>query len=172
MFPIKWVGLVGDVEKEVTKCIWLNLRYGIEELVLQKWSWKWVHSANSAKFGKVLSLLVTIDRGQWVHLLEIHVFLGWLLKILWSQVANNWVVSEICDFWGEEMLEIHTFLWIFGWVLCLESWTATEVQNFIPFCYWKGVKFVENIHEKMQNWMILRCITDTILRCVTDTPEI
>ena len=36
----------------------------LKELVLQKWSLKWVHSANSVKFGKVLSLLVAIDRDQ------------------------------------------------------------------------------------------------------------
>ena len=30
-------------------------------------------------------------------------------KILWSQVTNKWAVSEIHDFWGDEMLEIHTF---------------------------------------------------------------
>ena len=29
-----------------------------------------------------------------------------------------------------------------------------EVQNFIPFCYWKGVKFAENIHEILQSWVI------------------
>ena len=42
-------------------------------------------------------------------LLEIHVFLGWFLKILWSQVTNNWAVSEIHDFHGVGMLGICTF---------------------------------------------------------------
>ena len=43
------------------------------------------------------------------EVLEIRVFLCWPLEIHWSQVANEWVVSEIHDFWGKEMLEIHTF---------------------------------------------------------------
>ena len=37
-----------------------------------------------------------------------------------------------------------------------------EVQNFVPFCYWKGAKFVENIHEILQSWTILRCVTDAL----------
>ena len=39
--------------------------------------------------------------------LEVPVFQGWFLKILWSQVMNNDVVSEICIFLGVEMLEFH-----------------------------------------------------------------
>ena len=39
--------------------------------------------------------------------LKIPVFRGWFLKILWSQVTNNDVVSEIHVFLGVEMLEFH-----------------------------------------------------------------
>ena len=37
-----------------------------------------------------------------------------------------------------------------------------EVQNFVPFCYWKGVNFTENIHVILQKWPILECVTDTL----------
>ena len=39
--------------------------------------------------------------------LKIPVFWGWFLKILWSQVTNNDVISEIHIFLGVEMLEFH-----------------------------------------------------------------
>ena len=68
---------------------------------------------------------------------------------------NNSVVSEIRDFLGVDMLEIHGYCGFFEWVLYMESQTEMEVQNFIPFCYWKGAKFAENIHVILQKWTIL-----------------
>ena len=37
-----------------------------------------------------------------MHFLEIPVFLGWVLRILWSEVMNNYGVPEICVFLGSE----------------------------------------------------------------------
>ena len=39
--------------------------------------------------------------------LEIPIFWGWFLKILWSQVMNNDVISETCIFLGVERLKFH-----------------------------------------------------------------
>ena len=41
----------------------------------------------------------------------------------------------------------------------MESGTEMKVQNFVPFCYWKGAKFMENIHKnlaKMDNFEVSR----------------
>ena len=59
-----------------------------------------------------------------MHFLEIPVFLGWILRILWSEVTNNYGVPEIRVFlgwilkilWSEVMniygvTKIHIFLY-------------------------------------------------------------
>ena len=42
-----------------------------------------------------------------MHFLEIPVFLGWILRILWSEVTNNYGVPEIRIFLHVEMFEFH-----------------------------------------------------------------
>ena len=39
--------------------------------------------------------------------LEIPVFLGWILRILWSKVTNNYGVPKICVFLYPETFEFH-----------------------------------------------------------------
>ena len=42
-----------------------------------------------------------------MHFLEIPVFLGWILRILWSKVTHNYGLPEICVFLDPEMFEFH-----------------------------------------------------------------
>ena len=42
-----------------------------------------------------------------MHFLKISVFLGWVLRILWSEVSNNYGVSEIHVFLHVEMFKFH-----------------------------------------------------------------
>ena len=42
-----------------------------------------------------------------MHFLKIPVFLGWILRILWSEVTNNYGVPKICVFLHPEMFEFH-----------------------------------------------------------------
>ena len=47
-----------------------------------------------------------------------------------------------------------------------------EVQNFIPFCYWKGAKFMENIHvilQKMDNFGVCHRYTGGLNKCIVRT---
>ena len=77
--------------------------------------------------------------------LKIPVFQDWFLKILWSQVVNNDVVSEIRIFLGVEMLKFHVVDGVLGELSVWGLQTGINVSNFVPFCYWKGAKFVEKI---------------------------
>ena len=52
--------------------------------------------------------------------LEIPVFLGWVLRILWSEVMNNDDVFEICVFLCVEMFKIHVVGELSCWGLELE----------------------------------------------------
>ena len=38
---------------------------------------------------------------------KIRVFLGWILMILWSKMTNNYGVPKICVFLHPEMFEFH-----------------------------------------------------------------
>ena len=69
--------------------------------------------------------------------LEIRVFLGWILAILWPKVTNNYGVPKIRVFLHPEMLEFH----VVGELSCWDHKLEIDELNFIPFCYWKGVKF-------------------------------
>ena len=73
--------------------------------------------------------------------------------IVWSQ--------KFLSFWVWECWKFILFM-DFERVLCLESRTEMEVQNFIPFCYWKGAKFMENVHVILKKWTILKCFIDTL----------
>ena len=92
---------------------------------------------------------------------KIRVFLGWILAILWPKVMNNYGVPEICVFLGRILVilwpkvtnnygvpEIHVFLHpemlkfcVVGELSCWDRKLEIDVPNFVPFCYWKGVKF-------------------------------
>ena len=96
-----------------------------------------------------------------MHFLEIHVFLGWVLRILWSKVTNNYGVPEIRVFLGwilailwpkvmnnygvpkirvflhPETFEFH----VVGELSCWGHKLEIDVANFVSFCYWKGAKF-------------------------------
>ena len=52
--------------------------------------------------------------------LKISVFLGWVLRILWSEVTNNDDVSEICIFLCVEMFKFHVVGELYCWGLELE----------------------------------------------------
>ena len=69
---------------------------------------------------------------------KIHVFLGWILAILWPKVMNNYGVPEIRVFLHPEMLKFCGVVELSCWDRKLEI----DVPNFVPFCYWKGAKFV------------------------------
>ena len=64
------------------------------------------------------------------------------LAFLWPKVMNNYGVPKIRGFLHPEILEFHVVGELSFWGHKLER----DVLNFIPFCYWKGVKFAENIH--------------------------
>ena len=55
---------------------------------------------------------------------------------------NNYGIPEIRVFLHPEMLEFHVVSELPFWGRKLER----DVLNFVPFCYWKGAKFAENIH--------------------------
>ena len=60
------------------------------------------------------------------------------LVILWLNMMNNYGVSKICVFLHPEMLKFH----VVGELSCWGHKLEIDVLNFIPFCYWKGAKFV------------------------------
>ena len=76
--------------------------------------------------------------------------ISWLdLAILWPKVAKNYGVPEIRVFLGL----------IFGISLAQsaeESWRSQNLclsgSDFIPFCYWKGAKFVGKIYLFLGNF--------------------
>ena len=55
-----------------------------------------------------------------MHFLKIPVFLGWILRILWSEVTNNYGVPEICILLHVEMFEFHVVGELSCWGLELE----------------------------------------------------
>ena len=55
-----------------------------------------------------------------MHFLKIPVFLGWILRILWSGVMNNFGVPKIHVFLHAEMLEFHLAGELSCWGLELE----------------------------------------------------
>ena len=55
-----------------------------------------------------------------MHFLEIPVFLGWILRILWSEVTNNYGVPKIHVFLHVEMFEFHVVGELSCWGLELE----------------------------------------------------
>ena len=71
------------------------------------------------------------------------------LVFLWPKVMNNHGVSKIRVFLGQtfgislaqsdEMLKFH----VVGELSCWGHKLEIDVLNFIPFCYWKGAKFME-----------------------------
>ena len=96
--------------------------------------------------GKINTFLICchIYSGQCMYFSKFLSFGGLFFRILLSEVVNNDDVSEICIFLGVEMLEFHVVGELSFWGLQ----TGINVSNFIPFCYWKGVKFVEKwIHN-------------------------
>ena len=75
-----------------------------------------------------------------MHFLEIRVFLGLILAILWPKVMNNYGVPKIRVFLHPEMLEFR----VVGEFSCWGCKLEIDVPNFISFCYWKGAKFNKN----------------------------
>ena len=55
-----------------------------------------------------------------MHFLEIPIFLGWVLRILWSEVMKNDGVSKIHIFLHVEMFEFHVVDELSCWGLELE----------------------------------------------------
>ena len=55
-----------------------------------------------------------------MHFLKIPVFLGWILRILWSEVMNNYGVPEIRVFLHAETFEFHVVGELSCWGLELE----------------------------------------------------
>ena len=68
---------------------------------------------------------------------EIRVFLGWILVTLWPKVTNNYGVPKIRVFLHPETLKFH----VVGEFSCWGHKLEIDVPNFVPFCYWKGAKF-------------------------------
>ena len=61
------------------------------------------------------------------------------LVFLWLKVKNNYVIPKIRVFLHPEMLKFR----VVGEFSCLGHKLERDVLNFVPFCYWKGVKFAE-----------------------------
>ena len=64
------------------------------------------------------------------------------LGFLWPKVTNNYGVPKIRVFLHPEMLKFC----VVGELSCWGHKLEIDVLNFVPFCYWKGAKFAENIH--------------------------
>ena len=77
------------------------------------------------------------------------------LAFLWPKVMKNHGVPEICVFLHPETLEFHVVGELSCWGRKLEI-----VLNFIPFCYWKGAKFVGKIYIFLA---ILTCVATLCL---------
>ena len=61
------------------------------------------------------------------------------LGFLWPKVTNNYGVPKICVFLHPEMLEFC----VVGELSCWGHKLEIDMLNFVPFCYWKGAKFLE-----------------------------
>ena len=61
------------------------------------------------------------------------------LAFLWPKVMNNYGVPKICVFLHPEMLEFC----VVGELSCWSRKLEIDLLNFVPFCYCKGVKFME-----------------------------
>ena len=77
------------------------------------------------------------------------------MAFLWPKVMNNHGVPKIRVFLHPEMLKFC----VVGELSCWGCKLEIDVLNFVPFCYWKGVKFVEKIYIF---WAILMCIVDAL----------
>ena len=78
-------------------------------------------------------------------------FWGSFLTFLWPKVPKNYGIPKIHVFLHPEMLEFY----VVGELSCRGLLTGNRMLNFIPFCYWKGAKFVGKIYIF---WAILTCI--------------
>ena len=86
---------------------------------------------------------------------EIRVFLGWILAFLWPKVTKNHGVPEIRVFMHPEMLKFC----VVGELSCWGHKLEIDVLNFVPFCYWKGAKFMGKIYIF---WAILMCVVHAL----------
>ena len=68
---------------------------------------------------------------------------------------NNYGVPKIRVFLHPEMLEFH----VVGELSCWGRKLEIDVLNFVPFCYWKGAKFMGKIYIF---WAILTCVVDAL----------
>ena len=76
---------------------------------------------------------------------EMCLFLLWCCQITGSGSQMECAWSEFHFFWGLEMLGFHGFHQFLGGFFALESWTEMMVPGFMPFSYWKSVKFTGNL---------------------------
>ena len=80
-----------------------------------------------------------------MHFLKIPVFWGWILRILWSEVMNNYGVSEIHVFLHVETFEL--MLWVsflaavLNWNRCAEFCSLLLLER-CKIC----VKNIHNLH--------------------------
>ena len=82
-----------------------------------------------------------------MHFLKIHVFLGWVLRILWSEVMNNFGVPKICVA-GE------LSCWGCNWNISAKFHSLLLLERY-------------KIHMKKYTfWAILRCIIDALSNLV------
>ena len=68
---------------------------------------------------------------------------------------KNYGVPKICVFLHPEMLEFC----VVGELSCWGHKLEIDVLNFVPFCYWKGAKFVEKIYIF---WAILTYVINAL----------
>ena len=73
------------------------------------------------------------------------------LVFLWPKVMKNHGVPKIRVFLHPEMLKFC----VVGELSCWGHKLEIDVLNFVPFCYWKGAKFVGKIYIF---WAILMCV--------------
>ena len=89
-----------------------------------------------------------------MHFLKIPVFLGWILRILWSKVTNNYGVSKICVFLHPEMFEFHVVgelsCWGHNWNRCAKSHSLLLLER----CKIRVKIYIF--------WAILRCVIDAL----------
>ena len=76
-----------------------------------------------------------------MHFLKIPVFLGWILRILWSKVTKNYGVLKIHVFLHVEMFKFH----VVGELSC---W-GTELEWMCQISFPSVTGKVQNLREKI-----------------------
>ena len=142
------------------------------------------HGAKSAKFwkNKYFPYLWAFLQRSMSAFLKIPVFLGWILRILWSEVTNNYGVPKIHVFlgWILKILwskvtniygvpEIHVFLYpeMFKFMLWVSF--LAGVINWDRCAEFRSLLLLERFKIRVKIyifWAIWRCVIDALSNSV------